>query len=109
MELLLARAPNFWVDIAGRVSEIGRQPRRFRQLVERYPDRVVFGTDLYPATREKFEKYFHFLESDDEAFDYWPREPYPPHARWTISAVGLPAEQLERIYSRNPRSWLKLD
>jgi predicted TIM-barrel fold metal-dependent hydrolase len=109
VETILAAAPNFWVDIAGRLSEIGRQPKRFTQLVERFPDRVVFGTDLYPATREKFEKYFHFLESSDEAFDYLPREPYPPHARWTISGLGLSADLLEKIYSANPKRWLGIE
>jgi predicted TIM-barrel fold metal-dependent hydrolase len=106
VEQMLTESPNLWIDIAGRLSEIGRQPRRFTGLVERFPERVVLGTDLYPATRQKFEKYFHFLESDDEAFDYLPREPYPPHARWTISGLGLAAEQLEKIYSTNAKAWL---
>ena len=106
VEQLLAAAPNFWIDIAGRLSELGRQPRRFAQLIERFPDRVVLGTDLYPAESSKFEKYFHFLESDDEAFDYLPREPYPPHPRSTISGLGLSDEQLERIYSTNAMRWL---
>jgi len=106
VERLLDTAPNFWIDIAGRLSELGRQPRRFRQLIEKFPDRVVLGTDLYPAASAKFEKYFHFLESDDEAFDYYPREPYPPHPRSTISGLGLSDKQLEGIYSTNPKRWL---
>jgi hypothetical protein len=108
VEKILGAAPNFWVDIAGRIAELGRQPRRFRELVERFPDRVVLGTDLYPATSDKSEKYLHFLESSDEGFDYLPRESYPPHARSTISAVGLSPELLEKVYSSNAKNWLGL-
>ena len=38
--------PKLWVNIAGRIAEVGRQTRRFAQLVETFPDRVVLGTDL---------------------------------------------------------------
>ncbi len=106
VEAILEKAENFSVDIAGRITELGRQPRRFAQLVERFPDRVVLGTDLYPLTGEKLEKYFHFLESTDEGFDYLPREPYPPHPRSTMSAMGFTADILEGIYSTNAKRWL---
>jgi predicted TIM-barrel fold metal-dependent hydrolase len=107
VESIMAKAPNFWVDIAGRIAELGRQPRRFGELLERFPDRVVFGTDLFPVSNPKLQKYFHFLESTDEGYDY-PREPYPPHPRSTISAMGLSPQLLESIYSTNPRRWLGL-
>jgi len=107
VERMLAAAPNLWIDVAGRISELGRQPRRFARLVERFPDRVTLGTDLYPLTAAKLEQYFHFFESDDEGFDYEPREPYPPHAVSTMSAVGLAPELLERIYARNALAWLE--
>jgi hypothetical protein len=107
VEAIMAKAPNFWVDIAGRITELGRQPRRFAALLEKFPDRVVFGTDLFPVAGATLQKYFHFLESSDEGYDY-PREPYPPHPRSTISAMGLSPQLLEAIYSVNPRRWLGL-
>jgi predicted TIM-barrel fold metal-dependent hydrolase len=106
VETMLDNASNLFVDIAGRITELGRQPRSFAQLVDRFPDRVVLGTDLYPVTNSKFEKYFHFLESSDEGFDYLPREPYPPHPRSTMSAMGFSADILEGIYSSNAKRWL---
>jgi predicted TIM-barrel fold metal-dependent hydrolase len=106
VEVILAKAANFSVDIAGRITELGRQPRRFAELVSRFPDRVVLGTDLYPATADKFGKYFHFLESSDEGYDYLPREPYPPHPRSTMSAMGFDGDVLEAIYSTNAKRWL---
>jgi predicted TIM-barrel fold metal-dependent hydrolase len=109
VESLLAAAPGFAVDIAGRMAEIGRQPRRFRQLVERFPDRVLFGTDVYPATAEQYELHFRFLESDDESFPYAPGAPIPPQGRWTVSALDLPRRLLPAVYSGNARRFLGLD
>ena len=45
---ILERAPNFHVDIAARIGELGRQPYTTRAFVERWPDRVLFGTDMAP-------------------------------------------------------------
>lgn len=108
VESLFERAPNFTVDIGGRMAELGRQPRRVRALVDRYPDRVLFGTDIYPATPEQFELHFRFLETADEAFDYAPGEDVPPQGRWTVSGLDLPAEHLEAIYRTNAERVLGL-
>lgn len=101
VESMLDACPNYTIDIAGRMAELGRQPRRFRQLIERHPDRVLFGTDIYPAELEQFRLHFRFLETDDEAFSYAPGEPVPPQGRWAVSALGLDGDVLERIYRTN--------
>ena len=108
VEALLAAAPNFTIDIAGRLAELGRQPRRFRELIERFPDRVLFGTDIFPITSKQYQLHFRFLESDDEAFEYAPESPVPPQGRWTISALHLPRERLQAIYRDNARQVLGL-
>ncbi len=109
VERLLDDCPHYTIDIGGRMAELGRQPRRFRRLLERHPDRVLFGTDIYPATPEQFRLHFRFLETDDEAFAYAPEEPVPPQGRWTVSALGLPSELLERVYRANARAVLGLE
>jgi len=101
VERLLERCPNYTIDIGGRMAELGRQPRRFRELIARHPDRVLFGTDIYPATADQFRLHFRFLETDDEAFEYAPGEPVPPQGRWTVSALGLDADALAAIYHDN--------
>lgn len=101
VERTLAANPNYTVDIAGRMAELGRQPRRLRALLERYPDRVHFGTDIYPADLEYFRLHFRFLETLDEAFSYAPDADIPPQGRWTVSALGLDAELLAAIYRDN--------
>lgn len=108
VEALLAAAPNFAIDIAGRLAELGRQPRRFRRLVEAHPDRVLFGTDAYPLTAEQLRVHVRFLETDDEAFEYAPGTDVPPQGRWTVSGVALPADLLRAVYRDNARRFLGL-
>jgi hypothetical protein len=106
VESLLERAPNYSIDIAGRMAELGRQPRRFRALIERFPDRVLFCTDIYPATAEQYELHFRFLESADEAFDYAPDAAIPPQGRWQVSALDLDPGLLPAIYRENAARFL---
>jgi predicted TIM-barrel fold metal-dependent hydrolase len=93
---------NFLVDTAGRVAELGRQPRGARALITRHPDRVLFGTDQCPPYQSNYKPYFRFLETADEYFPYSPKDP-PPAGRWQISGVDLPLTVLEQVYARNAR------
>ncbi len=108
VERLLTAAPNWHVDIGGRLAELGRQPRRARRLIEQFPDRVLFGTDAFPLTDEALTTHFRFLETDDEAFDYAPDEPVPPQGRWSVSALDLSAPTLRALYADNARRLLGL-
>jgi len=103
VERLIAAAPNYSIDIAGRIAELGRQPRRFAQFVADHPDRVLFGTDTYPITEEHYRLHFRFLESADEGFEYAPGEPIPPQGRWAVSALALDRTLLAGIYRDNAR------
>jgi predicted TIM-barrel fold metal-dependent hydrolase len=103
---MLDTYPNLMIDIAARIAELGRQPRRTRALILRHPGRVLFGTDLIPPQRETYEIYFRFLETDDEFFSYSPYDP-PPTGRWFISALNLPAEVLRLVYSENARRLIR--
>jgi len=109
VERLLAAAPNWNVDIGGRLAELGRQPRRFSQLLDRFGDRVLFGTDAFPLTDEALTTHFRFLETYDEAFGYSPGDAVPPQGRWTVSAVGLSGTVLEAVYAGNARRLLGLN
>jgi predicted TIM-barrel fold metal-dependent hydrolase len=106
VERLLSAAPNYSIDIGGRMAELGRQPRRFRALLENFPERVLFGTDIFPATPEQFRLHFRFLETADEAFEYAPGSDIPPQGRWSVSGVDLPLELLERVYATNAERFL---
>lgn len=105
VEGMLDRCPNYRVDIAARIAELGRQPRRTRALIERHPDRVLLGTDCAPPTVEDYHLYLRFLSSMDEAFPYSSEEP-PPDGRWTISGLGLPDELAARVEGDNARAFI---
>ena len=105
---LLDAAPNYHVDIAGRMAELGRQPRHAAAFITRYADRVLFGTDIYPITDEQYRLHFRFLESGDEGFDYAPDSEIPPQGRWTVSGLALSADVLEKVYAANARRALGL-
>lgn len=97
---MLERYSNFWVDIAAVASELGRQPRTARALIMRHPDRVVFGTDIFPMRPAARRVYFRLLETQDEAFSY-SDEAIPPSGRWPVYGLDLPAGCLERVYRLN--------
>ena len=61
VDRMLTSYPNFAVDTAARIAELGRQPRRTKQLIERHPGRVLLGTDVSPPTAEAYAIYFRFL------------------------------------------------
>lgn len=108
VERLLAAAPNYTIDTAGRMAELGRQPRRFARLVAAYPDRVVFGTDIYPATAEQYRLHYRFFETADEGFSYDPGSEVPGQGRWDVSALALDSALLEGVYAGNARRVLNL-
>jgi len=91
--------PNLSLDIASRISELGRQPYTSREFMIRYADRVLFGTDG-PWPEMRLHAYWRFLETKDQAFDYSEKTP-PPQGLWQIHGVGLPDEVLEKIYYKN--------
>jgi predicted TIM-barrel fold metal-dependent hydrolase len=107
----LDRFPNLTVELGARIGELGRQPRTARRFFEKYPDRILFGTDATPPPEgekypqqvfkdELYEIYYRFLETEDEYFDYAPA-PIPPQGRWRIYGVGLPESILKMVYRDN--------
>ncbi len=96
---LLDRAPNLYVDIAARISELGRQPYTARRFFLKYADRILFGADLGvdPAV---YRIYYRFLETDDEYFDYDTGD-VPGQGRWCIYGLFLPDNVLEKVYRLN--------
>jgi len=105
----LDRFSNMTVDIAARIGELGRQPRRSRRFFDRHQDRILFGTDATPHGDEfpqqvfndkLYEIYYRFLETEDEYFDYAPAK-VPPQGRWRIYGLGLPHSILEKVYNQN--------
>ena len=102
---ILERCPNFYVDIAARLAELGRQPYTARAFFIRWSQRILFGTDFAPDAA-MYATHYRFLETFDESFDYGSEE-VPGQGRWQIHGIGLPADVLEAIYQRNARRLIR--
>ena len=94
---MLDQYPNVMVEFGAREAELGRQPRRTRELFLKYQDRVMFGTDN-EVTEAMYRNNFRWLETADEYFDYWGA---PGQGRFKISGLALPDEVLEKLYHKN--------
>jgi predicted TIM-barrel fold metal-dependent hydrolase len=94
----LEKNPNLHVDIGARCAELGRQPYTAREFFLKFPDRILFGTDLIPEVN-MYRLHYRFLETRDEYFEY------PSHAsrqgRWNIYGLFLPDDVLRKVYREN--------
>jgi predicted TIM-barrel fold metal-dependent hydrolase len=97
VDAMLANHPNVMVEFGAREAELGRQPRRTRELFLKYQDRVLFGTDN-SVTEALYRNNFRWLETADEHFDYWGA---PGQGRFEIYGLALPDEVLRKIYHEN--------
>jgi len=95
----LDQHPNLYVEIASRISELGRQPYTAREFIMKYSDRVLFGTDG-PWSSQRLSLYWRFLETYDEYFPYSDRD-FPPQGFWNIYGIALPDEVLRKVYHEN--------
>lgn len=87
--------PNVMTEIGAVLAELGRQPRRARQFLIDYQDRVLFGKDAYNV--KEYYTYFRVLETEDEYFDYYRKR----HAYWKMYGLGLPDDVLQKLYYKN--------
>jgi predicted TIM-barrel fold metal-dependent hydrolase len=104
---MLDECPNYYIDISGRLGELGRQPYSARKFFIQYQDRILFGSDMSPDLDE-YRLYYRFLETDDEYFNYNTSE-VPGQGRWYVHGMCLPDDVLEKIYYKNAAALLKMD
>jgi predicted TIM-barrel fold metal-dependent hydrolase len=103
VETILDRAPNFHVDLAARIAELGRQPYTARSFALRWSDRVLFGTDA-PPDAASWAVHYRFLETADESFPYDAADgaaAAPSQGRWRIHGLDLPDAVLRAVYHDN--------
>src|SRR5436190_9749559 len=95
----LDKCPNAYVEFAGRIAELGRQPNTAREFFLKYQDRILFGTDGVPPKTELIP-HFQMLETRDEFFPY-EDNPFPPQGFWNIYGLDLPDDVLRQVYYEN--------
>lgn len=113
---MLGRHPNYFIDTAARIPEIGRHPAaEMRRFFTRWQDRILFGTDLgvgrrsimlgstdgKPVTDAAIALFFGATDRWFETRDRGMAHPTPIQGRWTIDGLGLPREILQKVYHAN--------
>jgi len=99
---ILDKYPNMYVDNAAQFCETSATPRATLAFYKKYPDRIVYGTDMTYSGR-MFATTFRILESLDEHFyehDFY----FTFNYHWPMSGFGLPDDILKKVYSENARA-----
>lgn len=96
---MLRRLPNLSVDIAARISELGRNPVAARAFTVAFQDRILLGTDTGPDPRW-YPIYFRVLESAGRDMNYSVHF-RPPEGVRRIDGLNLPDAALAKLYAEN--------
>jgi predicted TIM-barrel fold metal-dependent hydrolase len=83
------RYPNLYLDTSARDYELGRTPRASAAFLQKYQDRILFGTDM-GRRKSMYQIHWRLLETADEYI--------VGRAGWRLYGLELPAPVLESIY-----------
>jgi predicted TIM-barrel fold metal-dependent hydrolase len=98
---LLDTYPNLYIDISARFAEICATPRNTAKFLEKYQDRIVYGTDM-GTSPDMYEITFRLLETADEHIY---NENFSYH--WPLHGLNLGNPVLEKIYRMNAMNLTK--
>ena len=93
------RNPNLFADISARFAETAPIPRFVNRFFQKYPDRVLYGTDM-AYNQRMFSTTFRILESEDEHF-YERDLNFNFDYHWPLYGLGLPDAVLRKVYRDN--------
>ncbi|MFP8890248.1 amidohydrolase family protein [Natrialbaceae archaeon A-CW2] len=114
--------PNYIIDVSARLPWFGAQRADMvRDIFLEFQDRILFGTDLavrepimlgvpqgFEPTDEDVETFYdahwQYFETDDVDIDH----PTPWVGDWTVDAIDLPRDVLEKFYVTNAERYLGL-
>ncbi len=88
--------PNLWADIAARYGEMAPVPRYTKAFMEKYADRLVYGTDM-GISPNMYRSTFRILETEDEHF--YERALFNYH--WPLYGLALSDDLLKKLYYGN--------
>lgn len=99
---LFDRYPNLNAEMAARFGEIAPIPRKAKAFMEKYADRIVYGTDM-GTSKHMYETTFRILETADEHF--YEKELFNYH--WPLHALHLNDMTLKKIYNMNAKKMIR--
>lgn len=94
---LLDRYPNLYADISARLHYVGTIPRVAGAFMEKYQNRIVYGTDT-GFRPEMYRASFRALESSD---DHYYENNILPSLHWPLYGLGLSDGTLRKLYREN--------
>jgi predicted TIM-barrel fold metal-dependent hydrolase len=93
---LFDKYSNLYADIAARLGEVAAVPKYARAFMEKYNEKLLFGTDNDPA-KSMYEFNFRILETTDEHFYAVDLTEY----HWALYGLGLSNGTLKKLYMDN--------
>jgi predicted TIM-barrel fold metal-dependent hydrolase len=99
---LLDKYRNLYADSSQRESYLGAIPRFGKQFIEKYADRIVYGTDQGHSLA-MYRHSFRIWETLDEHFYAWDVS----NTRFALSGLGLSDATLKKLYHDNAAKLLK--
>lgn len=101
---MLEKYPNLYGDISSRLKEMCTVPRYSTSFIEKYQDRLLFGSDVgYDTTKtmqyatDIYEVSFRLMETADEHI--YEHNLFKYH--WPLYGLQLEPEVLEKLYKKN--------
>ncbi len=88
--------PNLYADISARYGEIAPIPKFVHDFIEKYQDRIVYGTDM-TFNEKMYRVTFRILETADEHF--YETDMFNYH--WPLYGLALSDKTLKKIYRDN--------
>ncbi len=92
---LFVKYPNLYADLGARYGEIAPVPRYAKAFIEKYNNRIFYGTDNYPS-KQMYRDTFRILQTRDEHFYIFD---YGYH--WALYGLDLSNKTLKKIYWDN--------
>jgi predicted TIM-barrel fold metal-dependent hydrolase len=99
---LLDKYPNLYADIAARYAETAPIPKFTAAFIEKYQDRLLYGTDM-GFDLDMYHITFRILETSDEHFYEIGQFGY----HWALNGFGLNDVVLKKLYRDNALKLLK--
>jgi len=98
---LLDQYPNLYADISARYAELAPVPKYSSAFIEKYKDRLLYGTDM-GFDKEMYEITFRILETADEHF--YEIDQFNYH--WPLNGFNLSDSTLKKLYYENAKKIL---
>lgn len=95
----MKKYPNLYLDTSARDYELGRTPRSSAKFLNKYKNRIVFGTDM-GRQKSMYQIHWRLLETDDEYI--------PGRVGWRYYGLDLPDATLKALYRDTALKTFKL-